>query len=203
MADAGPNQIVDEGVLVALSGLNSHDPDDGIETYHWMQIGGKPVSLSDQSAVDPSFTAPDVGPNGEALVFQLTISDTNGLVADDTCIVNVTWVNISPVANAGLDQTVTEGVQVILSGVESFDSDDGIGAYQWSQIAGSPVQLSNPVAVYPTFTAPDVGPDGEALSFQLTVTDTGGLKSTDTCIVNVSWDNLPPVADAGAGPDGQ
>jgi outer membrane protein assembly factor BamB/PKD repeat protein len=196
-ADTGPNQTVDEGVSVVLSAVNSYDPDDGIETYAWMQVGGKPVALSDQSAVDPFFTAPDVGPNGEALVFQLTITDKNGLEANDTCIVNVTWVNIPPAANAGPDQTVTEGVQVILSGVGSSDSDDGIGAYQWTQISGSTVQLSDAAAVYPTFSAPDVGPDGEALIFQLTVTDTGGLKSTDTCIVNVSWDNVPPVADAG------
>jgi hypothetical protein len=31
----------------------------------------------------------------------------------------------------------------------------------------------------------------------LTVTDGGGLQSTDTCIVNVGWVNLPPTADAG------
>jgi len=41
-------------------------------------------------------------------------------------------------------------------------------------------ELSSPTAAQPTFSAPDVGPGGEALSFQLTVTDNGGLSSTDT-----------------------
>jgi len=36
------------------------------------------------------------------------------------------------------------------------------------------------------------------LNFQLTVTDNGGLQSTDTCIVNVRSINIPPVSDSGA-----
>ena len=38
----------------------------------------------------------------------------------------------------------------------------------------------------PTFTAPDVGPSGASLTFQLTVTDDGGLQSTDSCVVTAS-----------------
>ena len=49
----------------------------------------------------------------------------------------------------------------------------GLARYQWIQIAGTPVQLSDPSSVYPAFIAPNVGPDGEALTFQLTVTDRG------------------------------
>jgi hypothetical protein len=46
--------------------------------------------------------------------------------------------------------------------------------------------------------APNVGPDGVSFTFELTVTDVGGLKATDTTIVNVIWMNDPPVANAGA-----
>ena len=38
---------------------------------------------------------------------------------------------------------------------------------------------------------------GESLRFSLTVTDASGDQDTDTCIVVVSVDNLPPTADAG------
>ncbi len=196
-ADAGPDQTVDEGVEVALSGLNSYDPDDGIDTYEWIQTSGYPVTLSDPAADFPTFTTPDVDPSGEALTFRLTVTDKGGLTSEDTCIVNVTWVNLPPTAAAGPDQTVTEGSQVILSGGESTDADDGIGSFEWIQTVGTPVVLSDPAAAYPSFTAPDVGPEGEALTFQLTVTDEGGLKSTDSCVINVSWSNLPPTADAG------
>jgi hypothetical protein len=39
-----------------------------------------------------------------------------------------------------------------------------------------------------------VGPEGASLTFLLTVTDQGGLKDTDSCIVNVISDNQPPEA---------
>jgi hypothetical protein len=197
VADAGPDQTVGEGLQVILNGFGSSDPDDGIGVYRWTQIAGAPVQLSDPSSVYPAFIAPNVGPDGEALTFQLTVTDTGGLKSTDTCIVNVSWENLAPVADAGPDQTVGEGLQVILNGFGSSDPDDGISIYQWTQTAGVPVQLSDDSAVYPTFIAPNVDPDGSALIFQLTVTDTGGLKSTDTCIINVSWNNVPPIADAG------
>ncbi|RLB28206.1 MAG: hypothetical protein DRG87_09810, partial [Deltaproteobacteria bacterium] len=104
----------------------------------------------------------------------------------DTCIVNVTWVNEPPTANAGSDQTVDEGATVTLDGSNSSDPDDGIASYLWTQTGGTSVTLSDTSAVQPTFTAPDVDEDGEALTFQLTVTDNGGLQDTDTCIVNVT-----------------
>ena len=47
-------------------------------------------------------------------------------------------------------------------------------------------------------TGANVGPDGNALTFELTVTDDGGLNATATTTVNISWLNGPPVADAGA-----
>ncbi len=198
VADAGPNQTVDEGALVTLSGSNSTDPDDGIGWYLWEQTSGAPVVLSDPTAASPTFVAPNVESGGAALTFKLTVTDKGGLDSTATCIVNVTWVNGPPVANAGFDQTVDERTVVTLDGSGSTDSDDGIASYKWEQIAGAVVALSDPTAISPTFTTPDVGVDGQALTFRLTVTDVGGLQANDTCIVNVSWVNTPPVADAGS-----
>jgi predicted RNA-binding protein with TRAM domain len=197
VADAGPDQTVDEGVTVTLDGSNSSDPDNDISSYQWNQTGGLSVSLSNSSAARPTFTAPNVGSGGESLTFQLTVTDSGGLQSTDTCIVNVSWVNLPPTANAGPDQAVNEGVTVTLDGSNSSDPDNDISSYQWNQTGGLSVSLSNTSAARPTFTAPNVGPSGESLTFQLTVTDSGGLQSTDTCIVNVSWVNLPPTANGG------
>jgi hypothetical protein len=76
-------------------------------------------------------------------------------------------------------------VTVTLDGSNSSDPDNDISSYQWNQTGGLSVSLSNTSAARPTFTAPNVGPSGESLTFQLTVTDSGGLQSTDTCIVNL------------------
>ena len=93
--------------------------------------------------------------------------------------------NTPPIADAGPDQTVNVGVLVTLDGSNSSDPDTGIASYLWEQTGGASVTLSDPTAVQPTFTAPDLGAEGGALTFQLTVTDNGGLQSTDTCVVNV------------------
>ncbi len=193
-ADAGPDQIVDEGQHVLLNGSNSTDPDDGIEFYQWVQIEGPIVILSDSDSQQPAFTAPDVGSEGTTLTFELTVTDFSGRQAIDVCNVNVTWQNEPPSANAGNDQIVDEGTTVLLDGSSSLDIDDGIIAYQWTQIGGPTVNLQNPEAPNPTFTAPNVSSDGISLAFNLTVTDVGGLQDSDACIVNVSWQNQPPTA---------
>jgi hypothetical protein len=198
-ADAGPDQNVDEGIKVGLNGSNSSDPDDGdgIASYLWMQTEGPAVSLSDPASPEPSFMSPDVGPEGEALIFQLTVTDKSGEESTDTCIVNVSWINEAPTADAGPDQTAEEGSKVELDGMNSSDPDDGIASYQWKQLEGIAVSLSNANAAQTSFISPDVGPQGAALTFELTVTDAGGLKSINTIIVNVGWVNAVPTADAG------
>ncbi len=193
-ANAGPDQTVGEKQTVLLNGSNSTDPDDGIASSLWVQTGGPAVTLSDPSAKQPTFTAPDVGPEGVALNFELTVADQGGNQAKDMCVVNVTWQNEPPQANAGLDQVVGEGNVVTLDGSSSLDIDDGIAAYLWAQTGGPLITLSNPALSQPTFTAPNVGPDGASLTFNLTVIDADGLQNSDSCIVNISWQNTPPAA---------
>jgi hypothetical protein len=199
IADAGPDQTVDVGVTVTLDGSNSTDPDGDIQVYLWEQTGGVQVTLSDPNAVRPDFSAPDVGPDGESLTFQLTVTDQSGLQSTDTCVVNITWDNDPPTANAGPDQTVDEGATVTLDGSNSTDPDDGIQRYWWTQTAGTGVTLSDPSSAQPTFTTPKFHPKKSAFTFQITATDEGGLQSTDSMVVNVirGTVNEPPTADAG------
>jgi hypothetical protein len=84
-----------------------------------------------------------------------------------------------------------------LNGSLSTDPDDGVVAYKWVQTAGPIVALSDPTAIKPTFTAPFVEEQGASLTFELTVTDAGGLQDTDSCIVTVIFNNMPPTAAAG------
>ena len=198
-ADAGPDQTVDEGVMVTLSGLNSIYPDDGIASYFWEQMEGPALELSNASSAEASFLAPDVETDGQSLTFKLTVTDNGDLQSSDLCVVNISWINEPPMADAGPDQTVEMEDVVTLDGSSSADLDDGIASYMWEQTAGLSVTLSNNAAVQPTFIAPDVGSEGDSLTFLLTVTDNGTLKATDTCIVNVvGLVNIPPIAEAGS-----
>jgi len=197
-ADAGPNQTVEDGQIALLSGLNSTDPDDGIAAFQWLQIQGDPVTLAFPNEPETTFTTPNVDSSGAALVFELTVTDYAGETSTDSCIVNVTWANMPPIADAGVDKTVEEGSQVVLDAFNSTDADDGIASYGWKQISGPVVTLSGANSDAPSFIAPYVGSAGGAsLAFEATVTDAGGLQDTATCLINVTWENTPPVSDAG------
>ena len=87
-----------------------------------------------------------------------------------------------------------EGAAVTLNGSNSTDPDDGIVSYLWTQTSGTAVTISDPTKASPTFIAPML--EG-SLTFQLMVTDAGGLHGNDTCIVNVTAGNQVPTADAG------
>ncbi len=195
-AAAGPDQRVTESAKVQLNGSNSHGSSP-IASYLWTQTSGPSVVLSNSKTASPTFTAPQVGPNGAALVFKLTLTDKSGLQASDDCVVNVTWNNMPPLADAGPDQKVAPLAAVVLNGSNSTDPDDGIASYLWEQTAGPSVTLSNAKTARAGFVAPSVGFEGKTLLFRLTVTDQGGLKSTSMCVVNVTSGNVPPAADAG------
>jgi hypothetical protein len=196
VADAGPDQLVDEGVAVTLDGAASADADQDALSYVWRQISGPAVSLSDEGSLQPTFTAPQVGPNGETLVFELTVDD-GALTNADVVTLVVRNLNRRPVANAGADQTIDEGALVTLDGSSSYDPDMDALSYLWEQTAGQPVTLVDPTSVQPSFTAPVVGQDGGLLTFHLTVDD--GLLSSPAAVVNITVKNVnhPPVADAG------
>ncbi|MBI5446702.1 MAG: peptidase M36, partial [Deltaproteobacteria bacterium] len=194
VADAGPAQTVAEGAAVVLNGSNSSGP---ISTYQWTQTSGPAVTLSGVATAQARFTAPAVGTTGASLGFQLTVRDAAGAASSASVTVNVTNVNQPPVASAGPNQTVARGTPVTLDGSNSSDPDGTIAAYLWTQTAGTTVTLSSTNVARPTFAAPAVGAGGAALTFRLTVTDSGGLTASATTTVNVTAANQPPVADAG------
>ncbi len=198
VANAGVDQNVEEGQQVVLDGSKSYDPDGNIVSWRWIQTEGSPVDLNNQSTAYPVFNTPFVNPQGETLTFMLTVTDSQGLSKTDTCIVNILWINDPPVSDAGANQNVEEGQQVVLDGSKSFDHDGSIVSWEWTQTGGTQVILNNSGVLQQTFISPSVDSNGETLTFKLTVTDSEGLKSSAVCNVNVAWVNDPPVAVAGA-----
>jgi uncharacterized protein (DUF2141 family) len=175
---------------------------DRLASYLWEQISGTTVTLSDSEVVSPSFTVPDVA-RDEDLIFQLTVTSGEGLVAVDTVTVSADWENRKPLADAGDDQEVARNEKVVLDASNSFDADDGIASCVWLQTSGPAVTLTQSSSTkLARFTAPnadDVLILDDVLIFQVTVTDTGGLSDSDTVIVKVenSVVYAEPVADAG------
>jgi len=108
----------------------------------------------------------------------------------------------TPRADAGTDQEVYDGDTVTLDGSNSDDPGGyGINSYQWRQTAGKSVTLSSSNTEKVTFTVSESSSsttagstdttDGESLTFELTVTNSQGLKDTDVCTVSIdesgSW----------------
>ncbi|MDL1979497.1 MAG: PKD domain-containing protein [Deltaproteobacteria bacterium] len=193
VADAGDDQTVQEESLVTLDGSGSYDPDNESITYSWIQTAGSPVSLSGSNTDSPSFTAPLVDSAGGTLTFELTVDDGIDSTTDEVDVI-VENVNHVPTSNAGDDQTVDEGTPVGLNGSGS-DPDGNPLTYEWSQVAGPAVSLSDSSALNPSFTAPSVGPGGETLVFQLIVND--GLADSEPDVVNITVldANDPPACD--------
>jgi len=98
VANAGANQTVNDTKLVTLDGSAISDPDSDPLTYAWVQQSGAPVTLSNPTAVKPTFTAPVVGASGDTLVFQLTVTDP-GLLSS-MASTRVTVVHQNPVCTA-------------------------------------------------------------------------------------------------------
>jgi lysophospholipase L1-like esterase len=200
IADAGTDQRVNPGVIVALDGSHSSDPGGSLSDYLWVQTGGSPaVAITNAAAAQASFSAPAVGTAGAQLTFQLTVTDNLGAESSDTVVVTV---NAAPVADAGPDQIVQPGVSVTLDGAGSTDDGNGALSYAWMQTAGPPVSLSNSAAAKPAFSAPSAVTSDVHLTFQLTVTDSDGLQSSDSCTVTVSPDAQPGESDASGGGGG-
>jgi MYXO-CTERM domain-containing protein len=199
VAEAGPNQNVNEGTAVALSASGSTDADSDPLTYQWSQTAGPAVTLSGAGTVSASFNAPSVA-STTVLTFQVLVDDGNGGTDTDTVNVTVNDVpNAAPNADAGPDQSVNEGVVVNLTGAGSSDPESDPIMYAWTQISGPTVSLANPTTVAPSFTAPQVSAP-TVLTFELQVSALGG-QDTDTVSITVNdvpAPNNPPTANAGS-----
>lgn len=102
--------------------------------------------------------------------------------------------NLPPTAIIGPDQRVNEGDHVTLDGSGSFDQDGEIVTYAWgledSDDEAPPISLNGWNTSIATFNAPMVvgNVDANSYLFELTVTDSDGMKGTNSSKVVVLKD---------------
>ena len=197
-ASAGPNQTVGEQVPVTLSGSGS-DPNGGLVTFAWTQVGGPTVALTGANTATPSLTTPMVS-GLTVLIFELVVTDAQGGVSlpATTTVTVLDSVNDAPLADAGAPQTVGEGVAVGLSAAGSSDPNGDPLTFLWTQTGGPTVILTGTTTVAPAFISPTVLAD-TVLSFDVAVSDGTTTTAASTTVTVLNDVNELPTAAAGAG----
>lgn len=89
VANAGPDQIVQQKTTVTLYGYNSYGTGGNVAGYRWRQVSGTTVTLNNATSAQPTFTAPGTD-KPTKLTFELTVTDISGAMAKDQVVVTVT-----------------------------------------------------------------------------------------------------------------
>jgi hypothetical protein len=168
---------------IRLDGSSSSDPDGAISEFLWTKISGPPSYI-----IANNYSATTTVKNLVAGIYQfeLKVTDAGGLSAKDTVQVNVSnpsQPNRPPVANAGVDQTITLPTNIVnFDGSGSTDPDNNITSYIWTKISGPfAYNFSNANGMQTTVTGLVAG----VYIFELKVTDASGLFAKDTLQVSV------------------
>lgn len=142
---------------------------------------------------DPDFSVEEIVVDGvpETITASYTFEDVR---SDHTIDVSFGVNQSAPIADAGSDQSVVEGHTVTLDGSQSLDPNDAVAVYEWTQLSGPTVWLSDENAAKPTFVAPPITQQS-TITLELTVFDTGGYSDSDTVEINITDNGIQGLPD--------
>ncbi|WP_290709161.1 PKD domain-containing protein, partial [Flavihumibacter sp. CACIAM 22H1] len=171
-----------------LDGSSSYDPDGSVVSYSWKQNSG-PNTATLSSAKSATTTAANLSTG--TYVFQLEVTDNDGLKATSTMTLVVLPAPVAPVARAGNAITISLPTnRTELDGSGSSDADGNIRSYRWTQQSGpANAGILTPSSSKTAITNLVVG----TYQFQLEVTDNAGLKGTTTVSVRVLANKAPVI----------
>jgi hypothetical protein len=197
-ADAGQNQSwVKVGTRIVLDGTESYDSEGREISFAWEMLSRPSNSnsaLSDVSSEFPTFIPDARGTYKSSLV----VTNSIGLKSQPS-EVTVT-AGSRPVANAGTDQAVRVGEQVILDGSGSSSPDQANPlSYAWQNMSrptGSNSTLTGTTTPRPTFLADVAG----VYTVSLVVKDPAGFQSQPSNVA-VTATQPEPLPAPGPGPE--
>ncbi|MCI0578381.1 MAG: PKD domain-containing protein, partial [Chloroflexi bacterium] len=184
-ADAGPDQSVGEGDLVALAALVTDPGSNDSHTYLWQVTADNGQTIPNGTDQSFSFTPVDNG----VYTVTLTVTDDDGGSDSDVALVLVD--NAAPAANAGPDRVANEGQWLTISGSFTDPGGNDTHTYLWQVVASNGQVIPEFTTLNFTFTPYDNG----VYTATLTVTDNDGDSGTDTAIITVN--NVAPTTNAG------
>jgi hypothetical protein len=184
IAVAGNNSTI-TGNFYVCNSWGSIDPDGMIATYRWKKISGPAQGSIQDTAVA---YANVYNLTSGTYQFQLEVKDNVGANATDTVqvVVDLAGINLLPVANAGVDQTIATNYTVI-NGSTSADP-DGALTYEWQQLGGpSGATITNNTSAITAINNLISG----TYQFRLSAKDNQGAIATDDIFVTVQNNVLP------------
>lgn len=158
------------------------DPDNNLASYEWSQLSGPTTAPIDNIHV--AITTVRQLKEG-VYIFQFKATDTGGLFATDTMSITVNKgnVNYPPIANAGIDKTISLPTNIISLTGSGTDSDGTIKSYLWTKLSGpAGTTISTPEGATTQISGLTAG----SHVFQLQVTDDGGATAVDSVTVTVT-----------------
>lgn len=192
VANAGKDVVVGVGDFVELIG-SSVDTDGEIIDREWTQLSGNSVNLSSSNTNQATFNA--LWDSG-LYEFRFFVTDNDGAIGEDSVRVVV---NIAPVARIEQVNGVKSNAAVNLDASGSYDEDGRIVSYNWEQISGAIVLISNSSQTISDFVAPE----GEwELVFRVTVTDDNGFVGSNTITIKVTPEVQEDNVQGGGGGGG-
>ena len=194
-ADAGPDQTVQGGSTVRLSG-NATDPDADALTYEWTHDSILNITLADAASLSTTFIAPAVHANA-TITFTLTASDA---AANTTDSVRIT---ITPAAAPPAIPTNLRAAPAIFSATLTWDdpNDDTITGYKiLYRIPATQPNLHTLVndtgSARTTYAVQNLEP-GTAYIFRIIAISEHGESERSGPAGASTLQNNPPVSDAG------
>lgn len=191
IVEAGANQTVSPPTLQATLSGSATDTDGTIISHSWSQVSGPNTAI----ITTPSLYITTVtGLVPGTYLFMLLATDNDAQTGSDGVYITVTP-NQLPIANAGLDKTITLPINSVIINGSGTDSDGTIITYKWVYFSGpATYNISNSNIASPTITFSSAG----VYEFTLTVTDNLGGQGTDRVKVTVNAaPNQLPTANAG------
>lgn len=198
VVNAGADQTINYMTSTAMLEGTASDSDGFIDNVIWTKISGPNVTMSGADTLTLMLSNLVAG----TYVFRLSVVDSDGASAADMVqiIVEAPPVvnNVPPVANAGVDKSITLPINTVSFVGTATDSDGSVASYLWTKISGPNVTLG--AATTSTLNVSGITQAGSYV-FRFTVTDNMGATAFDDVMLTVNpavVANVPPTANAGA-----
>jgi len=117
--------------------------------------------------------------------FRLTVTDNKGATGTDdiTITVSGTGVNLPPIANAGVDQSVSLPTTTAALNGSAVDSDGAVASHTWTFVGGPVTPVITTPGSYTTTITGMTAPG--AYTFRLTAIDNIGATGIDDVVITV------------------